>query len=640
MSRTLRVESGRHRAARVWIAIRTVGLAGLLGVALLLAPVLAGCAPSNKHNPRPATPTGPVFSGEEYLHGAIGSMCRVMPYEPLLVSGYGLVILPKGSQTGSSDVPSFLRQWLLNEMRRKGVGSYQFGAQDLSPRQMLASKDTAVVRVEGLIPAGAPQGSTFAVLVTALEGTQTTSLEGGKLWTTDLSIGGDNTAMMFTTKRAEAKGAVYINPFEEKLTDEQKLEFRRQGVVLAGGVATQDRTIELVMNQPSFTRVQMIADRINERYPHENATEFFNTAIAKSDLVIRVNVPVRFKSNPDKLLRLIEHTFVNRDPNFMENKARSLGDMLEQRPDELARVSQTWQAFGRTALPIVRQYYEHENPQVRLAALDAGAWLQDELAASHLAKQALDIDPEIREQAAGLLGVMPKSTRGARALRALVDDTELDVRIAAYESLSRIGDQAVHRTVVGDEKEFKFFIDVVESNRPLVYIANREAPTIVVFGRDTGFREHAIASLWDGRLRMVGKSNDDAMRVFYQPTGATSGVTQTIAPAVANLAHVMGHRSNARLPIKGFDLSYGSVVSALYNLQRQNHILAQMYVRRNPLAAAVEIARRQQEGGEQRPDEAEIDSLPDAATPEQLGAERDGEIPAGDQSPTLGKSRQ
>ena len=31
-----------------------------------------------------------------------------------------------------------------------------------------------------------------------------------------------------------------------------------------------------------------------------------------------------------------------------------------------------WQGLGRTALPVIRSYYDHENVAVRLAALEAG----------------------------------------------------------------------------------------------------------------------------------------------------------------------------------------------------------------------------------------------------------------------------
>ncbi|MCC6581796.1 MAG: hypothetical protein IT440_15295, partial [Phycisphaeraceae bacterium] len=81
-------------------------LRGLIGtmVAMGLAVAWFGC---EARQPPPAPP-GPAFTGPAYLQGTVGSMTKLRGYEPLLVSGYGLVVDLQG--TGSADVPDFLRK--------------------------------------------------------------------------------------------------------------------------------------------------------------------------------------------------------------------------------------------------------------------------------------------------------------------------------------------------------------------------------------------------------------------------------------------------------------------------------------------------------------------------------------------------
>jgi len=589
----------RDRKCRRCDACRLSIFSRLAAMAILIA--AAGCqteAPKKVFVPPPA----PTYTGEQYLYGTVGSLANLKAFDPLLVSGYGLVVMPPGTGTGSSDVPTYLRQWLINEMRRKGLGSFSLGTEDMTPRKLLQTKDTAVVRVEGLIPPGATKGTAFPLLVTALEQTQTASLEHGTLWTSDLSIGGADTSMQFRRPLAEGKGAVFLNPFDEKVTQKEKLAFQRQAVVLAGGAVTKDRPIDLVLNQPSWAIARMIADRVNERFPHDKQTEFFNTAVAKSDMLVRINVPARFAGEPAKLLRLVSRLYLRRTGNFEEDKARQLGEVLIAKVDQASAVCDAWQSLGKIALPVIREYYQHEKSNVRLTALEAGAWLEDELAAGELAQLALDAEPMTRRRASELLSRLPRSTRATLALRSLLDDVDRSVRIAAYEALAEMGDASVHRTPMGDRSQFKFFLDVVDSKDPLIYISQRDVPRLVIFSPNTGFKEYLSTALWDGRFRLQGGEGNSQISVFYQSPQNPKGMAQKIAPTVANLAVLMGHRSSAERPFEGFDLSYSSIVNAIYNLQKNRDILAPLHVAPNPLASAVEQFRSRQTQ-ETRPEE-------------------------------------
>src|SRR5690606_32665111 len=100
----------------------------------------------------------PTYVGPTFLHGTIGSQATFRGMEPLLVSQYGMVV--GLHNTGSTeDAPAHLRQWLINEMRRQGVGSAKYrDILPLTPEQMIADPGTSIVAVEGFIPPGATRG--------------------------------------------------------------------------------------------------------------------------------------------------------------------------------------------------------------------------------------------------------------------------------------------------------------------------------------------------------------------------------------------------------------------------------------------------------------------------------------------------
>lgn len=565
---------------------------------------LTSCG-SKKERKAPAVPPPPTFTGPTYLHGTVASLTSLRGFEPLLVSGYGMVV--GLNNTGSNGAPAYLRQWLINEMRRGGVGSIQLrGVLNASPEQLLTSTETAPVVIEGFIPPGAVKGTRFDVLVSALPQTETTSLQGGRLWTADLSIQGASPDLRYSRPLARSGGPLYLNPFNEAVVSSgDRPDIERQAVVLAGGVVTADRRIELILNQRSSDRARIIANRINERFPHEKATQVFNTAHPINDQVIRINIPAAWANRPDELLRLIGHLYLQRAPDFEPAKARQLGELLAVEPGTAPSVILCWQTLGKTALPVIREFQSHPSDHVRLAALEAGARMGDERTSQALRDLAHSPDPAMRRRAAEMLIHLPVSEIGAQTLKSLLDDNDRSVRIASYESMSRSGDPLIQRIGMGHAADFKFILDLIPSEKPLIYITQIGVPRVAIFNPGLGFTTPTIARLWDNRLMIRVESDPkQPATVFYQAFGEVEGKTYTIAPYVANFIRLMAHKTTTREPMDGLDQTYGRVVGALYELCRNGHIAAPVEVRVSPLAEAIAKARETQPTTE-RPESAD-----------------------------------
>lgn len=552
--------------------------------AVVWVTIMATGACSQKQ-PRPAPPP-PTYTGPAYLHGSVGSMTRLLGDQPLIVGGYGLVV--NLNATGSSEVPAYLRQWLINEMRKKGVGSASVGGGTLSPEQMLASHHTTVVAVQGLVPPGATNGMRFDVWVTCLPQTQTTSLEGGRLWSTDLSIGGTSPSMRFSRKLAVAAGPTYINPLGPDTPDEGQLTLKRQAVVLSGGVVTTSRPLDLVLNQPSWQRSRLIADRINERFP-KAPSDRYHTAVATDDSRIRLHVPARYAGRSQQLLELMAHLFVQRAPGFEQAKAQQLADLLTAQPRYASNVALAWVAMGRTVLPVMRQLYEHPHQDVRLTALEAGARLKDEAVTDPLGRLAQLDAPPVRRRVAKTLSHLPQSLRAARILHTLLDDEDRLVRIEAYESLAAINDPLIIRTAIDgpDPQTFKFVLDLIPAQKPLIYVAQSRWPRLVIFDPALGFRSPFLAKLWDNRLMLRSSAPDQALAVFFQKPGQVEGQTHDIKPTVADLVYLLAHRPSVASPAEGLDLSFGQVVGVMHHLCENGYIPSNMHLQINPLAAAI-----------------------------------------------------
>jgi flagellar basal body P-ring protein FlgI len=592
----------------------------LTAAAVMWMAMLPGCG-GRKEKVAPATPPPPVYTGPGFLRGTVGSMARLRGYEPMLVSGWGMVVNLQG--TGSTSVPAFLRQWLINHMRLQGVGSARLAASGnplatMSAGQIIADPNTAVVEVFGLIPPGAPRGTRFDLVVSAVEGTQTTSLEQGVLLPGDLGVAGSNRRMQMVKPHANARGPIYVSPRQPMadMGDPETLTQRRKGVIIAGGVVTEDRRIELVLNQPSWQRSRDIADRINERFPRDGVDRR-DTAVPNTDMLITINIPIRYHGDPERLLALISNLFVQRAENFELVKAQQLADVLAVPGNHAyARdIVLAWEALGRPVLPVLQRLYSDENIVVALAALEAGAKLGHELVSNRLSELAGDADPQTRRRVAEVLGYLPGSVRGATTLRRMVDDADDQVRLAAYESLVTIADASVQRVVMGEYETirdartrqerrqlkpdtFKFALDLVPAKRPLVYAAQTGMPRVVIFNPMLEFDRPMLAQLWDNHLMLradevTPEKPEPRVSVFYQGFGQPRPKTVEIAPTLANLAFLMAHKPTIDNPTEGLDLTYSQVVHAVFELCNTGAVPSPVLIEQNPLIDHVESLVRQ-----------------------------------------------
>ncbi|XAL98782.1 flagellar basal body P-ring protein FlgI [Phycisphaeraceae bacterium D3-23] len=449
----------------------------------------------HKTDAPPAAEPGATFTGEPYLRGTVQSYGTLVNNLPLLVSGYGMVVDLNG--TGSNEVPAFLREWLITEMRRNNVGSADFGTDHLSPQRALSDTGSSIVAVEGFIPPGATPGSKFDLLVTMID-QNSTSLSGGRLfWPTTMTQNGLNSQLSYSRPMASGYGAMYVNPIPE---DGEQIEFLRQALVVDGGTVTEPRQVQMILNQRSRLRARQIADRINERFP-AGREDRLQTAVPKDDLIIDFNIPERFSDDPEALIQLIGHLYLDPSPGFAPNQAQYLADKLLEDPTGRApSVVSAWKTLGRTITPVLRELYTHEDLTVRTAALEAGSWLQDRESVDPLVALTRTGDAQSRINAARWLVAVNGVSRARQAIRTMLNDEDPAIRIGAYETLTLVGDSSIERMAVGRGSQFKYYIDRVESDHPMVFATQAETPTIVIFGDNPGFRNNLFTQVGDGLM--------------------------------------------------------------------------------------------------------------------------------------------
>jgi len=562
------------------------------------------------------------------LRGTVGSEVSIRGIDPILVSGFGIVVGLNG--TGGGPLPVQIQATMERELARGGIGRggplRDGPLAGKTPREVLRDPAVAVVIVEGVIPPGSPKGSTFDVRVRTLPGSNVSSLEGGLLWTTDLRLGPVTPfGAMRTRNIATAKGALFINPFAEpgagaslRMTptaaerEEQSAAAaapreelglgeseperplappveafgdgvtRNVGRVLDGGLVTDPLAVELILDNPSHSRATSITQALNSRFPPGVADEG-PTARGRSNASIAVRVPQAWKTRAAEFLQILRFTQI--DQSFPQEYARRYTEELKKQPalsDELA-----WclQALGKPAVPFLAPLYDFPEFLPRMAAIRTGARLDDPRVTPYLKELASSSSPGLRSEAIELLGEMAPDPKINLALRELLDAPELDVRVAAYEALAARADSSVERAWMGG----KFYLDTVPAKEELIYISQQGEPRVVLFGNDMRLRRDLLVSAWSDRLLLKAEDSPTATsgvaRLFYRDYRTKRAVQIKLDGPVRNLVRVMAQTTTDDQPEPGLGLTYSEVVGGLYEIQRQGGIGGAFATERDRLLA-------------------------------------------------------
>ena len=575
---------------------------------------MPGCSSVEKAKPAPQSARvepGVQVTVPEIMRGTIASEAILLghgspgqiSYQPIIVRGYGLVVGLNG--TGSSDIPHPIRVYMLAQASKGGFGMHQHGDQvaNISAEELLNSPNTAVVVVEAIIPQGAVKGTKFDVRVFAEPSTGTTSLEGGTLYTTDLRPGVLSAGGAQAFALAEARGPVFINPFAEPGAIGKDTINRTSGRIMNGGAVLKDMPLKLRMINASHTRAANLVSAINTRFPQEFGRypgdpnhQASPTARGESDESIEITVPPSYRTRSDEFVELLRHTTIQQaNP---EGTAMFVRRALLANPAVASAAALRWQALGPRVLPMIKDLYDHPEELPRMAALQAGAKLDDALVIPHLITMSESGSADARIDAIKLLSGMRLNPQIDLALRKLLNDDDIEVRLESYEALVLRRDPYMRRHAVD---RGKYLVDVVSSDKPLVYITQIGQPRIVLFGPQMEIERPVTMKTWSNRFMMKADTTDDQVEVYYRTPDATQGVIVRTATDLEQFAQFLGHTTSIENPNPGLGLTYADAVGALHAIWTQKYIKADFRAEQDRILAAI-IRQSREDAVEERPE--------------------------------------
>jgi hypothetical protein len=377
--------------------------------------------------------------------------------------------------------------------------------------------------------------------------------------------------------------------------------------------------LRLRLATPSHTRALVLQSAINTRFQKEPGQRA-DTARGENDETIVLTVPPSFHDRTEEFIQLLLHTSIRQAGT--EQIANTVRRHVLDNPGDAAAASWRWQALGKRSLAVIRDLYDHPDERPRLAALQAGAKLDDALVTPDLIELARTASLDTRRTAIDLLADMDINPVIDLALRELLDDSEVEIRLAAYEALSERRDPAIERFAVDD----KFIVDVVPSQRPLIYITQTGTPRVALFGTEVAIRRPVTMTAWSQRFMIVGDSGDDLVEVYYRPSDSARGVIHRVEPDLPQFVRFLGHTTQVEQPRAGLGLSYSEVIGVLHQIWRQGYLDADFMPEADRMMAAL-LRQSPPRRAAERPEFGDGDAAPSDQTLDAQEVDTPGTVP-------------
>ena len=469
------------------------------GMALLLAFATAGCqklglrAPDwsfDKLQLRSQNPDDDEADSDDEFETTIkvpmvGDYVTFSGLNRVVLEGVGLVHGLNG--TGGNPPPSPYRDMLMDDLRRRNIKD---------AKELVASRNTALVVVRAFLPPLVRKADRFDVQVRIPGDTGATSLNGGRLIETVLTETAivPGRGMMTGDLVAKAKGPILISTGEG--SKDSLAGVLKRGRVLGGGLSLIDRDMALYVKSDfrTYRNITRLAEKIGERFFDYNE---YGTqeplAKPQTDQRIILRVHPNYKNNYPRYLQVIQNIAFRETPVSRRVRMKRLKKDL-MKPEKSQNAALQLEAIGQNAIPILKTGLKSKDLECRFHAAMALAYLDETDGVATLSEAALK-ERAFRVFAFASLSIIddPQANLALRDLMSAQPSPDgkpydsAETRYGAFRALWTLDERDPF--LAGDKLNKEFWLHTLDTKgEPIVHLTHWSRAEVAIFGKNQEFR--------------------------------------------------------------------------------------------------------------------------------------------------------
>jgi hypothetical protein len=505
---------------------------------------VAGCGESNKAKTGPGSKL--EQSAATFESGTtIGQVADIFSPDYIPVQSYAIVGELAG--TGSADCPPNIRDYLGKYILR------YMPSTDID--KFINSPDTSIVVAEGLLPTTG-RGAPFDVRVAVPGAAQTTSLEGGQLYGTELRAAG---SFGLTTKvLALAEGPIYI----DKIDPTGDL---RVGYILGGGWTVNDYKMMISLRKPDYFVASTIRNKLIERFGQD-------TAKAVSAGQVEMMLPEQYTGRKQHFINIVKATYLSLSSQDRQKKTDELISSLAG-PGDRNNAEISLEAIGKDTLGPLGKLLGSADADTRFRAARIMLNLGSDAGLNILRSVALDPASNRRMEAIEAIGNSAKRGDAIAVCRRLLRDDDVTIILAAYEQLRKMDDISISDEMIGRN----FYLEnITLAEKKLVFVSRSGQPRIAVFGGPLFCRSNLFIQSEDGNITLNSPPGQEHVTVIRKIAARPDipPISLKCSYELSDIIRTLGYEPTRRNPTDhvGLAVAYSDIVALLNQMVQKGAI--------------------------------------------------------------------
>lgn len=566
------LQATRHPSSPRPTAGRLVRIVGVMQVAFVICSLIgtiAGCSAFTKKSDDEST-------AEKNLQKLMTApeppdLVRqaAVPHGLTFLAVEGVAAVNGLPGTGGPVAPSFYRDELVEEMKKHDVSD---------PHGFLERSETALVRVQAIIPPAARRGDPLDLRIVSPTKSDATDLHGGWLMDTRLR----QQQMLAGAVRKSEVLAIGMGPVLVRADHEagQDADLKLQGLVLGGGRVQLERKLGLVI-RPEYQHVKIakkIANEINARFFFFDGSTRTGIAQAVEDDFIEIRLHPRYRRNIHRMMAVVMMVSPKGESSLTQNVLTDLGQRIKE-PTTSSDAAMQLEALGDSSIPTLLSTLSHANVEVRFNAAQALAYLDRNEAITPLMEAARD-EAAFRHSALIALEGMDNRT-ALDALVSLLDQPSIETRYGAMRSIRRRPDRDTVLRSTTMSAGYRYY-QIASSAPSFIAVSLTETPEIVSFGEPSKVKIDDYLLGPGGLVIRPGEASADTLRISRFVPGQEdqrAEVPATIEGLLTGISAVGG--------------GYGESIAILRSAKTNNQITCGLAI--DPLPEAMRTFYREQD---------------------------------------------
>jgi hypothetical protein len=288
-------------------------------------------------------------------------------------------------------------------------------------------------------------------------------------------------------------------------------------------------------------------------------------ANAVSESFIELKIPPKYKMQKERFISIVRAMYLNQTPDTARERIITFIQKLAVGENK-GEAEIALETIGNEAIDKLAALLNSSNEEVRFRAARCMLNLGNDKGLETLMQIAADKNSSRRLEALSAITASAKRNDAAVVARRLLQDENLDIRLAAYESLRKLEDIVISEKLIGRS----FYLEQIsQTEYKTIYASRSGKPRIALLGAPIRCNDNIFVESGDGNITINAPAGQKYVSIIRKHPAQPDMIIQAkssfeVGDIIQTLCEESAKRTDERR--SGLSVSYAEMITLLQQM--------------------------------------------------------------------------